>query len=140
MGADLLMTYIEIKEPREKAKERLDKLVITEEDLERFDSCGSFEFEDQEFSSELALKVKTRLGEILDSVYDFAEGKAYSREITTFDLDGDRKFLITGGMSWGEDPTDYFTDFWIFYEFLGYPSHASPDSEEVRKWKEEVNA
>jgi len=140
MGADLLLTYIEIKEPREKAKERLDKLVITEEDLERFDSCGFYEWEGEEFNSDLVVKIKTKLGEILDSVYDFAEGKAYSREITTFELDGDRQFLITGGMSWGDDPTDHFTDFWIFFEFLGYPSHTSPDSEEAKKWKGEVNA
>jgi len=139
MGADLLLNYVEIAEPREKAQARLDRLVLTEEHLETFENCGYHEFEEEDFSKEIETRMRSKLQECLDVVYDCLEGHA-PRDVTWLDIDGDRKFLFTGGMSWGEEPSDYYTDFWLFAEFLGYPSNLSPDSDEAKKWREESNA
>ena len=134
MGADLLLNYVEIAEPREKAQARLDKLQMTEEHLSMFEDCGIYQFSDEEFSEQVQKDMKARLQRALDVVYDNDE-KWTTRDVTRLTIDGNRTFLFTGGMSWGDDPTNSYTDFWIFFEFLGYPSHESPDSEAVRKWK-----
>lgn len=134
MGADLLLNYVEIAEPREKAQARLDKLQMTEEHLSMFEDCGIYQFSDEEFSEQVQKDMKARLQRALDVVYDNDE-KWTTRDVTRLIIDGNRTFLFTGGMSWGDDPTNSYTDFWIFFEFLGYPSHESPDSEAVRKWK-----
>lgn len=134
MGADLLLNYVEIAEPREKAQARLDKLQMTKEHLSMFEDCGIYQFSDEEFSEQVQKDMKARLQQALDVVYDNDE-KWTTRDVTRLIIDGNRTFLFTGGMSWGDDPTNSYTDFWIFFEFLGYPSHESPDSEAVRKWK-----
>ena len=41
----------------------------------------------------------------------------------------------SGGMSWGDDPSDVYTDFFIFSDFFGYPSWADPNSDEVKEWE-----
>ena len=135
MGADLMLNYVEIAEPREKAQARLDRLVLTEADLSTFENCGYHYFEDEDFSEELAKKMRAKIQEALDVVYD-ADGR---RDVSSFIIDGNRTFYLTGGMSWGDDPSECYTDFWIFFEFLGYPSNLSPDSDEAKKWREEVN-
>ena len=138
MGADLMLNYVEIAEPREKAQARLDRLVLTEADLFTFENCGCYDFQDEDFSEELAKKMRAKIQEALDIIYDFHE-KGYRRDMTSLTIDGNRTFYFTGGMSWGDDPSECYTDFWIFAEFLGYPSHESPDSEAVKEWKEEAN-
>jgi len=135
MGADLMLNYVEIAEPREKAQARLDRLVLTEEHLETFENCGYYGFEEEDFSEETEKKMREKLQECLDVVYD-ADGR---RDVSSFIIDGNRTFYLTGGMSWGDDPSECYTDFWIFFEFLGYPSNLSPDSDEAKKWREEVN-
>ena len=135
MGADLMLNYVEIAEPREKAQARLDRLVLTEEHLETFENCGYYGFEEEDFSEETEKKMREKLQECLDVVYD-ADGR---RDVSSFIIDGNRTFYFTGGMSWGDDPSECYTDFWIFFEFLGYPSNLSPDSDEAKKWREEVN-
>jgi hypothetical protein len=138
MGADLMLNYVEIAEPRERAQARLDRLVITEQHLETFENCGEYQFSDEEFSEQVQKDMRARLQRALDVVYDSYEGNS-PRDVTWLNIDGNRTFLFTGGMSWGDDPSDYYTDFWLFFEFLGYPSHLSPDSDEAKKWKEEAN-
>ena len=136
MGADLMLNYVEIAEPREKAQARLDRLVLTEEHLATFEECGCWEFEEEEFSEKVEKKMRKKLQECLDVVYDAYEGHGF-RDVSLFHIDGDREFLVTGGMSWGDEPSDYYTEFLLFFEFLGYPSNLSPDSDEAKKWREE---
>jgi hypothetical protein len=136
MGADLLLNYVEIREPRDKAQARLDKLVLSEADLTNFEDCGEYQFSDEEFTEQVHKDMRARLQRALDVVYD--NNEQTSRDVTGFNIDGNRTFLFTGGMSWGDDPSESYADFCIFYQFLGYPSHESPDSEEVRKWNEEA--
>lgn len=138
MGADLMLNYVEIAEPRERAQARLDRLVITEQHLETFENCGIYEFSDEEFSEQVQKGMRARLQRALDVVYDNEE-KWTTRDVTRYVIDGNRTFLFTGGMSWGDDPSESYTDFWLFFEFLGYPSHLSPDSDEAKKWKEEAS-
>ena len=136
MGADLMLNYVEIAEPREKAQARLDRLVLTEKHLATFEECGYYGFEEEDFSKKTEKKMRKKLQECLDVVYDTHKGYG-RRDVSIFLIDGDREFLITGGMSWGDEPSDYYTEFWIFFEFLGYPSNLSPDSDEAKKWREE---
>jgi len=139
MGADLMLNYVEIAEPREKAQARLDRLVLTEEHLATFEECGYYGFEEEDFSEETEKKMREKLQECLDVIYDAHAGHG-RRDVSCFLIDGDREFLVTGGMSWGDEPSDYYTEFWIFFEFLGYPSNLSPDSDEAKKWRGESNA
>lgn len=132
MGADLMLNYVELKENKEQALERLAKMKLTEEDLERFDTCGVYDFgwDDDGFTDETIKSMRKRLAQAVEVVYD-CEG---SREVNTLTIDGDRTFVITGGMSWGDEPSSLYTDFYLFSEFLAYPSWEKPDSEEARKW------
>lgn len=138
MGADLLLSYVEIAETREQAQARLNKLQITEADLGRLEDCGYFGFEGEEFSPEIEQGIRARLQKALDLVYDCYE-KYPPRDMARLTIDGNRTFLFTGGMSWGDDPTDSYADLNIFFEFLGYPSHAFPEGKAVRQWKEEAS-
>lgn len=131
MGADLAIDYVEIRESEDEALARLANLVIDENTLDRFiDNASYFEYEDEDFTPELAEKMRKRIAEAVSVVY--ANNR---RDTIWLKIDGDRTFMFTGGMSWGEDPTDAIQDFRIFNEFLGYPAWASADSDEVKEWE-----
>ena len=130
MGADLCVDYVELKETEAEALSRLAKLVINEDTLDRFiNNASYFEWEEEDFTPELAEKMRKRIADAVDVVYGDRRDTAWLK------IDGDRTFAFTGGMSWGDEPTDAMEDFRIFNEFLGYPAWASPDSEEVKNWE-----
>lgn len=132
MGADLCIDYVELKETEEEALNRLAKLVIDQDTLDRFiDNANYFEWEGEDFTPELAEKMRDRIKESVSVVYSTSR-----RDTIGLTIDGDRIFVFTGGMSWGEEPTEAMQDFRIFNEFLGYPAWASADSKEVREWEE----
>lgn len=131
MGADLLVSVVEIRETEEQARERLTKLVIDESFIQRFMNAGYYFWEEEEFTEEVAKDMRKRISDSIDIVY------GQSRGINLISLDGNRILAITGGMSWGDNPTDEFEDFNIFQEFLAYPSWYSPDSDEIKHWIKE---
>ena len=131
MGADMVVACVELKETKEEALERLAKLVINEETQDLFiNEAYYFEYEEEDYTPELAEKMRKRIEEAVEVVY------SDRRDITGINIDGNRIFVITGGMSWGDEPTDAMRDFEIFNVFLGYPSWNRPDSDEAKKWEE----
>lgn len=129
MGADLIFECVEIKETKEKALERLAKIAIDENTISRFFDCNYYEYEEEDFTPELAEKMRKRIIEAVEVVY------GTYRDTGTMQLDGDRTLAFTGGMSWGDSPTEAITDYAIFNEFLGYPFWANPNSEQVKNWE-----
>ena len=131
MGADLAIDYVEIRASEDEALARLANLVINEDTLDRFiDNASYFEYEDEDFTPELAEKMRERIKEAVSVVYSTRR-----RDTSWLNIDGDRTFVFTGGMSWGEEPTEAMEDFRIFNEFLGYPAWASPASDEAKEWE-----
>jgi len=136
MGADLVLSHIEIRETKEEALERLSKMVFTQESLDLFSNAGYFFWEEVEFSPEVADQMRERVKESINLVYGLQEGTYYSRDVAGFSLDGgERHFLVTGGQTWGDDPSNEYADFNIFAEFIAYPHWEHPTSEAVAKWK-----
>jgi hypothetical protein len=136
MGADLVLSHIEIRESKEEALERLAKIVFTKESLDLFSNAGYYFWEDEEFSPEVAEQMRERVKESINLVYGLQDGTIYSRDVAGFSLDcGERYFLVTGGQTWGDDPSSEYADFNIFSEFIAYPYWQHPTSEAVTKWK-----
>lgn len=136
MGADLVLSHIEIREDKEEALARLAKIVFTEESIELFQNAGHYFWEDEEFSPEIADQMRERVKESIDLVYGIQNGEVFSRDVASLTLDGgNRYFLVTGGQTWGDDPSNEYVDFNIFCEFIAYPYWEHPTSDKVKEWE-----
>jgi len=131
MGADLILATVELREPIKDCRKRLENLVITEEDLSRLEDCGFFGFTDEEWSDDLQRRVKERISDAIEVVY----GCDGHRDVSGIIVDSQREFRITGGTSWGEEPSAEYDDFCIFNEFVGFPFWADEQSPERLKWE-----
>jgi hypothetical protein len=110
MGADLMISAIEIKHDKETTLRKVDDLVVTETDFANIEEAGVWKYEDQEFSPELVEALREDLRKAVDVIYD-----SYRRDKALFYVDygqeNQREFVITGGMSWGDAPTDAWDSF-----------------------------
>ena len=150
MGADLLITAVELKESKAKCLKRIEKLDWSDVDgmFERFENAGIWIDEDairkqvfavlydergeeEAFDEETVKWMKERLVEAVECVY----ADQFSRNCNTLAVDGINRFLVTGGTSWGDDPSSEWDDFNLFNEFLGYPYWAKPKSKERKEWE-----
>ena len=103
MGADLVFSLCEMVLTKEQAYTKADELT---KDVNMFETttvlseqCG-IELEDSD--------VNAHLKECIDEVYSSVS----RRDTGSFQLDkGKRMFFITGGMSWGDSPTDAYQSF-----------------------------
>lgn len=117
MGADLIIEWIEIKDGMDLNRIRKDMLntvnSLTEidNDIKDFYTETTGEFE-QEYN---ITEVKKDFTEIINNVFDGLQD-GY-RDITTISHKGDNLY-ITGGMSWGDSPTDSYN---LFYRFNYLP-------------------
>jgi hypothetical protein len=132
MGADLIVNLVELRETKEQALARLSRLIINESAKSEMEEAGYFYWEDEDYTNEIGEEIRRRIASSVEVVY------GNSREMTLVCIDGNRTFAVTGGMSWGDAPTDILEDFNIFQQFLGYPSWCAPDSEEIAKWNSET--
>lgn len=109
MGADFAFAVVEMKATREEAYAKARYLTLpnnieaTTADLENY--CGVNEWYDLESPTEH--QVYEFLKRCIDTVYDSDN----RRDCGFFVVDSDRLFFITGGMSWGDPPTDVYDDF-----------------------------
>lgn len=110
MGADFMFHIQEIKHPKEVALERVEKLALSEAHLARFEDVGVFVSNDDENVTEA---LRGRLREAVEAVYSAPQG----REGGFFTIDGNREFVITGGVSWGEEPSSIWDDFSLVVEY-----------------------
>jgi hypothetical protein len=116
MGADLMISAIEIKHDRDTALRKVDELVITEADLERLVDEGVWQYVDEAFSHELVERVRGDLREAVRVVYD-----TNRRDTTWLCVDygktTERRLVVTGGMSHGDAPTDAWDSFCLVGAF-----------------------
>lgn len=103
MGADFLGAVCPMEISRAEAKERLRKY---KEDilLDHLSDFFAKEFEDDEDGTPYEQALRW-VDQCIDETYDYVERG--SRETDVFHYKG-VTFLMTGGMSWGDDPTDAF--------------------------------
>lgn len=135
MGACLSLQGVVIKERKADCLKRINKLDWSDADVmvKRFENAGiridrySVEEEDE------VKCMKERLKEAVKVVYDCHHHG--SRDVDFINVDGLGQILITGGATWGDNPTDEMDDFNLFNEFLGYPYWAKPNSKERKEWE-----
>lgn len=98
MGADFMLAAVEISVSKEIALQRLYELTPDEirEAVEPL--CNPDDSEDQIFN---------RAKDAIEEVYNMFENGG-SREGGILKIGDDTKYLVTGGMSWGDYPTDSF--------------------------------
>ena len=115
MGADLMISAIEIKHNEETALRKVDELVITENDVTNLCDYGVWRYEGEEFTPELVERIKADLREAVRVVY---KGR---RDTTPLYVDygktTQRQFVVTGGMSYGDAPTDAWDSFCLVEAF-----------------------
>lgn len=132
MGADLCIIAVELRETKEQALARIERLDWSDlnEMAGRFEMYGVY-FEDVGNEPELE-GMKERLRKAVEVVYT-SEG----RDVTALNLDGanGREFRMTGGTSWGDEPSVEWDDFGLFHEFLCFPYWLDPNDPERIAWK-----
>jgi len=127
MGACLLVQGVVVKERKADCLKRINKLDWSDAKVmnDRFENAGIWTDKDLKW-------MKERLKEAVQVVYDCHNHG--SRDVDFINVDGVGQILITGGATWGDNPTDEMDDFNLFNEFLGYPYWAKKNSKEFKNW------
>jgi hypothetical protein len=116
MGADLMISAIEIKHNEETALRKVDELVITENDMTNLCDYGVWQYEGDEFTSELVERIKADLREAVKVVY-YSGRRDTTRFCVDYGKTTERRFVVTGGMSHGDAPTDAWDSFCLVEAF-----------------------
>lgn len=111
MGADFCFVLNEIQVSKEEARRNAERLVAAKRDEVATilsDDCMVLEMGDavENITDESILKC---LYGAIDEVYDCGN----RRDCGVFYVDGTRPFHITGGISWGDEPSDAWDSFYI---------------------------
>ena len=122
MGADLMISVNEMKLTKDQAIAKARKLVAEyplPDLLETLESCGCHTWSEADTSNPsitptLSNEVVEYLIQCVETVYTYSD----RRDCAFFTLDGNRRFAVTGGMSWGDEPTDVWLPF-VICEVLG---------------------
>lgn len=133
MGANLSLTAVVMKETKSECLKRINKLDWSDVEymFDRFENVGVL-LQGEPGATDKALVgvMKERLKEAVEIVYD-----SYgNRDVDTINVYGIGSLHITGGATWGDDPTEEFIEFNLFNEFVGYPYWNSPKSIECKEW------
>ena len=119
MGADFIYAVANITEPKEHWQDILGELhdgkmeaYINESEPLMYwsDNYDEFDMDSPEFFQAVAERVSDAIEEAYGD----------SRELGWFIDNNKEKWAITGGMSWGDDPTDAFHDLCIVSSFQGW--------------------
>jgi len=125
MGADLMLSFVDVSEPKKKWLDiigewndaQVDKFVkdrgvdhiwedLTQEAADMWDARDiEYSIDDPEFLAEVRQAFVERLNVAIDAAYESTSRYAYKVL-----LDG-KPWAVTGGLSWGDWPTDEFDDF-----------------------------
>lgn len=103
MGADFLGAFVPMETSRDSAKQKLREYSEAFL-LDHLNDYFAQEFYEEDGKSEYQQALEY-VDEQIDTVYNLYEHE--SREVTVFKYRG-VDILVTGGMSWGDDPTDAF--------------------------------
>jgi hypothetical protein len=134
MGADLILSFVDVSEPKQKWLDilgewndaQVDKFVadayqcdiwdpLVEQAADSWDADGvEYSIDDPEFLAEVRQAFVERLNDAIDLAY----GDVGRNSVKVL-LDG-KPWAITGGSSWGDDPSDEFADFLLAEAFIEY--------------------
>lgn len=131
MGADYLGAMCPMEITREEAKERLRRYK-EEFLLSHLDDYFGQQFDETDSKTEYERAIEW-VDECIDATYDYY--KHGSRETCVFKY-RDIDFLITGGMSWGDDPTDAFQPMGVV-QSLELTVFMPELSRQLEPWKEQ---
>lgn len=121
MGADFIMATADNTKPAQHWLDILgemndgliaDYIKATEDHL-YWEEDYEDELDTNEARTKFYQHVAERVTEAINNCY------SDTREVSTL-IDGEKKWLITGGMSWGDPPTDIFNDVIIFDSFQAF--------------------
>jgi hypothetical protein len=103
MGADLILAMLPMRKTQDEAIAKLKSL--TQDDvLHTLANYCAMEFGNESDEAEYAEAIEWLTGKVAE-VYGYYERGSRETEVRT--IDG-TDWLITGGMSWGDDPTDAY--------------------------------
>lgn len=112
MGADFMFSINEMKLTKEEAYAKARK--YADNSLEAtvtmlVEHCGCYEFDNMylegyDITSDQLYEFLT---ECIDTVYNYQS----LRDCSYFTIDYTRRFAITGGMSWGDEPSNSYKSF-----------------------------
>jgi len=122
MGADFVYAIVEVTKPESYWQNiigELDDGQVMSFVRDTDDQHGWVEMFDYDptAEAEFCQKVAERLSEAVNVCYGYTQNREMG-----WHQDGDRTFAITGGMSWGDSPTECIDDMWMvdnFHYWLG---------------------
>ena len=134
MGADLILSFVDVSEPKQKWLDilgewndaQVDKFMneigndyilydLRQEAADMWDAREiEYSIEDPEFLAEVRQAFVERLNDAINTAYE-----STSRYANKVLLDG-KPWAVTGGLSWGDDPTDDFADFLLAESIIEY--------------------
>jgi len=134
MGADLMLSFVDVSEPKQKWLDiigewndaQVDKFVracgaddiwenLTDDVSDRWDAADiEYDIEDPKFLAEVRQAFVERLNDAIDAAY--GSTSRYANKVL---LDG-KPWAVTGGPSWGDSPTDEFDDFVLAESVIEY--------------------
>jgi len=133
MGADLILSFVDVSEPKEKWLNILgewddgnvDRFVtdsgndyiiddIIENIVDNLDLDGVDDDDPRRDDDTVMVQARQKLVErIVDAINLVYDSRVtYVRDVRKVILDG-KPWVVTGGLSWGDDPTDDFADFML---------------------------
>ena len=122
MGADFIWARAEVTEPveywldwfGELNDDQMIDFIDATDDTFFWRDCHTDESE-----AALCQSVAERLSTAISVCYDYDS----NREMGWYIEDG-RMFILTGGMTWGDDPTEAYADIWMFAELRDWRASA----------------
>ena len=117
MGADFIWGRVEVTEPKSTWLNR-----ILEADIAAFAETteDDYYWSDSYEEDGLVEGVTEELRTAIEICYGYHQ----NREMGWF-IEGDRTYALTGGMSWGDDPTEALRDIWLFDSFQRFFKEAT---------------
>jgi hypothetical protein len=115
MGADFVYAIVEVTEPENYWQDWLGELnddevmAYVRETDDRHDWIDLYDYHDELGKPAFCQKVVERVSEAVKVCYDYQQNREMG-----WHHDGDRIFIMSGGMSWGDPPTECLDDMWMF--------------------------
>jgi len=113
MGADFIGGFCPIVKTREEAlaalREMPDSVVFAEVESVYYFADDFDAEEDEDYQAELFAEARGMAEDDVNAVYDALEHAA--RDCGVWTIEG-TNYIVTGGMSWGDPPTDMCNPIW----------------------------
>ena len=117
MGAEFVYAIVEVTEPEEYWQGLLGELddgqvmAFVNETNDQYDWIDLYDYDDLGEPA-FCQQVAERVSEAVNVCYDYQQNREMG-----WHHDGERIFIVSGGMTWGDAPTDCLNDMWMFDNF-----------------------